>query len=75
MAQLTIYYKDANGKKTSTHYKHVYAITAGTAAQVLGEADARGNGIPLNAPLVQLHLSGTETATYDADKITIMLDD
>lgn len=53
-------------------YKGVYAMRSGTAAQILGPADADGNGVPRNAPLVQLLMEDGTTATYDADNVTVL---
>lgn len=69
---ITLYYRGQDGKKSIIKYADVQGIRAGSALQILGEADARGNGIPVNAPLVQILLPGNETATYDADRITIL---
>lgn len=73
METIHIYYK-RNGKKADTVYKHVQAIRAGSAAEILGNADADGNGIPRKAPLLQIVLDDGTTATYNADDITILFD-
>ena len=69
--RIHIYYNN-NGKKADTVYNDVQFIRAGTAAQILGKADADGNGIPRNAPVIQLILADGNTATYDADNVTLM---
>lgn len=70
--KITVMYKN-DGKRAKLQYD-AYAITAGTARQELGEDDCHGNGINPNAPIVTIHISGTERATFDADHITILLD-
>lgn len=70
--KITVNYKN-QGKKAVLHYD-AYAITAGTARQELGEDDCIGNGINPNAPIITIHITGTEKATFDADHITILLD-
>lgn len=67
-----VYYRDADGHKADMLYR-AHAIVAGTARQILGD-DARGNGIPDNAPVVQLKLDDGNTATFDADNVTILFD-
>lgn len=67
-----VYFKGGDGKKADIRYKHITAIKAGTARQILGDDDARGNGLPLNAPLLQLVFDDGETATFDADNVTIL---
>ena len=69
--RLHIYYHN-DGKKADTVYNDVTAIRAGTAAEILGQTDADGNGIPRNAPLLQLILADGSTATFNADNITIL---
>jgi len=68
-----IYYHDDDGKKADILYKGVYAIKAGSALQVLGKDDCRGNGIRESAPVIQLKMDNGTTATFDADNVTILL--
>ena len=75
MTKATVYYttrtEGGHNVKHTAVYPDVIAVKAGTARQVLG-ADAAGNGIPDNAPVIQLVLSTNETATFDADNVTIL---
>lgn len=71
--KLSIYWKN-NGKKEITKYTHVTGIRCGTAAEILGSADADGNGIPRNAPIIQLIMDDGCTATYNADNVGILFD-
>lgn len=68
----TVYFKDSDGKKAIIKYADVHGIKAGTAREILGEEDARGNGVPLNAPLIQILLPSNETATFNAENVTIL---
>lgn len=70
---VTIYYKNSNGKNARLQYKAM-AMQAGPAWQILGKEDAAGNGIPQNAPLIMLRLADGGTATFDADNVTILFD-
>lgn len=71
MARMKVYYFTGDGARTCAEYDDVVSISAGTAKQVLGYADAIGNGIDPDAPLIQLELTGGQTATYDADHVYI----
>lgn len=66
-----IYFTE-NGKKEDIAYKHVQAIRAGSAAEVLGKEDADGNGLPRNAPVIQLIMDDGTTATFNADNVTML---
>lgn len=69
--KITVYYH--NGRQTNGVAYDAKAIRTGTAEHILGRDDATGNGIPLKRPLVQIVISDTETATYDADNVDIRL--
>jgi len=71
--KITVYYHDKKSGSKGTFKYDAYAIKCGTARQVIGEDDARGNGLPLNAPLVQIRMNDGGTATFDANNVTIML--
>jgi hypothetical protein len=73
MKNLSIYYKSNDGEKQVIKYNGVHAIQAGPARDILGEQNARGNGVPLNAPLIMLRLEDGNTATFNADNVTILL--
>ena len=68
----TVYYRNMKNKPARIHYNNVTAIKAGPANVVLGQADAIGNGIPENAPLIQLIFDDNSTATFNADNVTIL---
>ena len=70
--RIHVYWKD-NGKKADAVYTDAVAIKAGKAEDVLGREDAEGNGIPYNARLIQIVLADNGTATFDADKVEILL--
>jgi len=75
MTKATVYYtRKENGRtiKSVIKYDHVTGMRAGTAAQVLGKADADGNGIPRNAPVIQFLFDDGNTATFNADNVTIL---
>jgi len=72
MTKATIYYT-SKGKKQRIQYDNVCGIQAGPARDILGLADAAGNDIPLNAPLIMLRLADGNTATFDADNVVVLL--
>ena len=72
MKKITLYYKNNDGKNARVEYDAT-AIQAGPARDILGEDDARGNGLPMNAPLIMIRLADGGTATYNADNVTILL--
>jgi hypothetical protein len=72
MKRIHVYYHNNDGKKDDIIYD-ADAIKAGPARDVLGVNDARGNGIPLNAPLIQIIMPDGGTATFNADNVTILL--
>lgn len=72
MTKVTVYYTN-KGKKQRIQYDNVCGIQAGPARDILGPADAAGNGVPLNAPLIMLRLADGGTATFDADNVVILL--
>jgi len=71
MSKIRVYFN--NGAERVAYDYNAVAIHAGKARDVLGEADAVGNGIPLNKALIQIEIAGGETATFDADHIYIAL--
>lgn len=73
VANVHIYFTH-KGRRMDIPYKNVQAIRAGSAAEILGTADADGNGIPRNAPLLQIVLDDGTTATYDASNTTLLFD-
>ena len=73
MATITVYFKNSDGKNARVQYNDACGIQTGPARDILGEQDARGNGIPLNAPLIMIRLQDGNTATYNADNVTILL--
>lgn len=73
MKTVHFYHKDGTGKNEDITFNHVSFIRAGTARQVLEEDDARGNGLPLNAPVIQFIFDDGTTATYSADNVTMIL--
>ena len=73
MGNVHVYYKSSDGKKADIEYKHVTAVRAGTALQILGRDDCRGNGIRESAPVITLYFDDGEQATFDADNVTLLL--
>ena len=67
-----VYLKNINGKPYDIKYNNVTSIKAGTALQVLGLDDCRGNGIRPSAPVITLFFDNGEQATFDADNTTIL---
>lgn len=72
MATIHIYYRNSDGKQQDIKYTDVTSIKAGSAAQVLGAAECRGNGIRPTASLIRLYMADGSAATFDADNVTIL---
>lgn len=72
MTSARIYFRTSDGKQHDIKYNDVSSIKAGSAAQVLGKDDCRGNGIRPTAPVIRLYMADGSAATFDADNVTIL---
>lgn len=72
MTTLHIYFRNNDGKQQDIKYTDVTSVKAGSAAQVLGAAECRDNGIRSTASLIRLYMADGSTATFDADNVTIL---